>query len=253
MKWTSRHVIHVARVMAVAGAVASTSIISVAARAANGPDADSIVRVVEKNLGPDNFHSTFQFINHRTDGTTTEYEVQFQTRDADHSHGSFIRPEREKGREVLRLDDEIWTFVPGSARIVRIADRDSFAGGDFSNADVMRVDWLKKYKAMILKDLPNQWIIEMAAKTSEAPYAKMRIWVDKKSNQPVQQHFYDSKGTLIKKCLYGEVKTWGSITRPARLEMENVITRQKSELKVLDIKLVGKIPDSRFVVNNLGK
>lgn len=221
--------------------------------AAGGESAESIVRFIEGNLGPMNFYGTYQFINHRNDGSTIEYEVHFQTRDADHSHGSFVKPEREKGREVLRLDDEMWSFVPESARIVRIADRDSFAGGDFSNADILRIDWLKKYGSTIIKDLPNQWIIELLARTNDATYAKMRLWVDKKSKQPVQQHFYDSKGTLIKRCLYGDVKTWGSITRPARLEMENVITKQKSEMKVLDIKLAGKIPDSRFVVNNLGK
>ncbi len=217
-------------------------------------DAVEIIKKVEEMLGPKNLKASYRFVNHRLDGTTSEYQVNFSMRDAERSHVQFIFPEREKGREVLRLDNDIWSFVPGVSRVVRIADRDSFAGGDFSNADVLRIDWLKKYVPKVLKDLPNQWIIQMDAKpATSAPYAKMRLWVDKKTGQPVQQHYYDSNGTLLKRCLYGETKKFAVIERPARLVMENVITKQKSELTVLDFQMIAGFPDSRFMVENLGK
>ena len=215
--------------------------------------AEDIIKKIEASLAPTNVKASYQFTNHRLDGTTMQYQVRFTMRDSDHSHGYFEKPEREKGREVLRLADDLWTFVPSVGRVVRIADRDSFAGGDFSNADILRVDWLKKYNAKIIKDLPKQWIIELNSKSSEAPYARMRVWVDKASGQPVQQQYYDSRGTLLKRCLYGDVKKFGTIERPSRLVMENVITKQKSELIVKDMIKTGIIPDNRFVVDNLGK
>jgi outer membrane lipoprotein-sorting protein len=224
-----------------------------AAPAPASPSAARIVGQIEAALAPPNVKATYSFTNHRTDGTTMSYEVRFMMRDVDRSHGVFKKPEREKGREVLRLADDLWTFVPSVGRVVRIADRDSFAGGDFSNADILRVDWLKTYDAKILKDLPNQWIIELDAKASAAAYARMRLWVDKKTGQPVQQQYYDSHGTLLKRCLYGDTKKFGAIERPSRLLMENVITKQKSELVVLSLEQVDKLPDSRFVVDNLGK
>jgi putative ABC transport system permease protein len=222
--------------------------------AARGQSATDIVRKVEQALAPGNVKATYAFTNTRSDGTTTSYEIRFAMRDASRSHGVFQNPEREKGREVLRLGDDLWTFVPNVGRVVRIADRDSFAGGDFSNADVLRVDWLDKYDAKLLKDLPSQWIVELDAKRTDAAYARMRLWVDKKTGQPVQQQYYDSRGTLLKRCLYGDVKSFGgAIERPARLVMENVITKQKSELVVQEMAKVDALPDSRFVVDNLGK
>jgi outer membrane lipoprotein-sorting protein len=143
--------------------------------------------------------------------------------------------------------------MPSVGRVVRIADRDSFAGGDFSNADVLRVDWLTRYDPELAKETPKQWIIDLKAKTPEAPYAKMRLWVDRQTHQPVQQQYYDSNGTLLKRCLYGSVQKFGKVERPAHLLMENVITKQKSELKILDMRFDVPIPDSRFVVDNLGK
>lgn len=220
---------------------------------ARAQSSEELVRKIEAMLAPPNIKATYVFVNHRLDGSTANYEINLSIRDTDHNHLSFIKPEREKGREILRLKDDLWSFVPSIGRIVRIADRDSFAGGDFSNADVLRVDWLDHYQTKILKDLPKQWIIELDAKSGEASYARMRLWVDKASGQPVQQLYYDSQGTLLKRCLYGETKNFDGITRPSRLVMENVISRQKSELTVLALQKVGGFPDSRFIIDNLGK
>lgn len=212
-----------------------------------------IIAQVEKKLAPTNFKSLYQFTNYRLDGTIATYEVRFSVKDVNHSHGYFIRPEREKGREVLRLKDVIWTYMPSVARAVRVADRESFAGGDFSNADVLRVDWLSQYEVQLAKDSKNQSIIDLIAKGKDAAYAKMRLWVDKASGQPVQQFFYDSKGTLLKICKYGSIKKYGNISRPSRMLMENIITKQKSEMQILELNFENKIPDARFVIDNLGK
>jgi outer membrane lipoprotein-sorting protein len=220
---------------------------------ASAESATEVIAKVEKNLSPPNFKSVYQFTNYRLDGTIANYDVRFSVKDVNHSHGYFLKPEREKGREILRLKDTIWTYMPSVARAVRVADRESFAGGDFSNADVMRVDWLAQYDASLAKETKNQFIIDLISKNTEAAYAKMRIWIDKETTQPVQQYFYDSKGTLLKICKYGSVKTFGSITRPSKLVMENVITKLKSEMQIIELKFEDKIPDRRFVVDNLGK
>jgi len=233
-------------------------LISVIIQFSDGPliyaqSSEQLVQRVEAMLAPQNVRASYAFVNHRLDKSTAAYEIQLTIRNADHNHVVFTKPEREKGREMLRLKDDIWSFVPSVSRVVRIADRESFAGGDFSNADVLRVDWLNHYKTRILKDLSKQWIIELDARTTEAPYSRMRLWIDKSSGQPVQQHYYDSQGTLLKRCLYGDTQTFDGIERPARLVMENVISKQKSELTVVSIKKVGSIPDSRFIIDNLGK
>ncbi|MEZ4750430.1 MAG: outer membrane lipoprotein-sorting protein [Bdellovibrionota bacterium] len=216
-------------------------------------DATAVVKKIEGFLAPTKSKFTYAFINHRTDGTTMDYEVSFQMKDSNHSHGYFVKPEREKGREVLRLEDDLWTYMPSVGKAVHIADKDSFAGGDFSNADILRVDWTSKYSVTLLKDLTNQAIYELKAKSKDAAYAKMRLWVDKKSGMPVQQKFYDSQGTLLKRLSYGEVKKFGKVERPSFLLMENVITRQKSELRVLAMESPADVKDSRFRVDNLGK
>lgn len=228
----------------------SMILVVLAARAETPAD---IVKEVEAKLVPGSYRVVYSLTNHRTDGSVSSYEVHFDIKDADHARGVFIKPEREKGREVLRVDDALWTYLPSVGKTLRIADRDSFAGGDFSNADILRVDWTAKYSASLAKETTNQWIIDLVAKTPEAAYAKMRLWVDKSSRQPVQQYFYDTRGTLLKRCRYASIQNFGTVSRPAFLQMENVVTGQKTELKVLTLVSGQTFKDSRFAVDNLGK
>jgi len=212
-----------------------------------------VLQRIEKSLAPANFKAEYQFKNFRTDGTISEYTTRIQARSVNLQHISFTAPEREKGREILRNEDQLWTYVPSVGRVIKIEDRDSFAGGDFSNADILRVDWLAQYDASLAKDTPKQWIADLKAKGKTAAYASMRIWIKKENSQPVQQEFFDSNGTLLKRLRYGTVKNFGQVTRPSFMVMENVITNQKSELKVISLELGQKIPESRFIMDNLGK
>ncbi len=220
---------------------------------AQAESAEDIVKGVEKSLSPGDFIVTYELVNRRLDGTIVAYEVDFQIKDIDHAHGIFQKPEREKGREVLRVHDALWTYMPDVGRAIRIADRDSFAGGDFSNADIMRPDWTAHYKAQMAKETPKQWIIDMIAGDTEAAYAKMRLWVDRETHMPMQQHFFDSSGTLLKQCRYGAITRYDTLQRPARLHMENVLTGQATDMRILRLSAGQKFSDARFSVDNLGK
>ncbi len=213
-----------------------------------------VIQKVERQLVPGNHVLRIELTNQRLDGSVGSYEVRFQIRDVDSVFGVFQKPEREKGREILRVDDALWTYIPSVGRTLRIADRDSFAGGDFSNADVMRADWSANYDLSLAKETANQWIIDLAAKKDrEAAYAKMRLWVGKGDGQPVQQYFYDAAGTLLKICRYGTVRAFGAVSRPTLLVMENVITREKTTLRVLDLQTGQSFAPTRFAVDSLGK
>ncbi len=217
------------------------------------PDVREVIGKIEKSLAPENFEGRYFFKNTRTDGTITEYLVRVRARNVKLQHISFLAPEREKGREVLRRGDEMWTFVPSVGRVIKVEDRDSFAGGDFSNADVLRVDWMAQYEPSLAKETEKQWVFDLVAKAKGAAYARMRLWVKRENAQPVQQEFFDSNGVLLKRLRYASVTSFGKVTRPAFLLMENIITHQKTELTIQSLETGKSIPDQRFVMDNLGK
>jgi len=213
-----------------------------------------IVNEVLSRLSPGQWVGRYAFTNYRVDKTQQSYSLEIFARDNKTVHVSFFDPPRDKGRQILNINGEIWSYLPDSRKVVRLADRDSIGNGDFNNADVLRLNWLDLYDVKLLKESNQQYIIEMTArKNSGAAYFLIHLWVLKASNQPVEQRFYDNAGHHLKTLKYRDVKSFHGIERPAMLIMENVITSQRTVLIVNDFQKSQGLPESRFKPDNLGK
>ncbi len=216
--------------------------------------AETIVTKILNNLAPGQWKGSYRFTNYRTDGTQKTYTLEVLAYDRDTVHIVFTSPAVDVGRQILNRNGEIWSYLPDSRKVVRLADRDSIGNGDFNNADVMKLNWLEDYTMAIVKESESQWVIDMKAKPdAAATYYMMRLWVSRKDNQPIQQYFYDSSGHHLKTLKYREVKQFSDTTRPAHLIMENVITGQRTFLEVITFEKKSNLPESRFRQENLGK
>lgn len=221
---------------------------------ATAADAVAIVRGVLDKLSPGQWRGEYAFTNYRVDGTRHDYSLLVQAFDSKTVHVSFLEPPTDAGRQILNRDGEIWSFLPDTRKIVRLADRESIGNGDFNNADVLRMNWLDIYEPKLAKESDSQYVIDLEGKKgANATYFLVRLWVLKKDMQPVQQFFYDDSGHHLKTLKYRDVKTFGGITRPSTLIMENVVTGQRTVLIVKDFKREHNLPESRFKQENLGK
>ncbi|MDH5721636.1 MAG: outer membrane lipoprotein-sorting protein [Spirochaetia bacterium] len=216
--------------------------------------ATSVIETVLEKLAPGKWRGKYDFVNYRTDGSKHEYTLEIQAINNKTVHVTFLSPLREKGRQILNKDGEIWSYLPDSRKVVRLAGRDSIGNGDFNNADVLKLNWLDDYTAKLVKESDKQFVVDLTAKkNSSADYHLIRIWILKKTMQPVQQYFYDNIGHHLKTLKYRDVKNFHGIERPSLMVMENVITKQKTLLKILDFNKANRMPESRFQPSNLGK
>jgi outer membrane lipoprotein-sorting protein len=216
--------------------------------------ADDIVLHVISILAPGEFKARYLFTNIRTDGTTSAYTINVLAKNRSLLHLTFVAPAREAGRQVLNKNGEIWSYLPDSRKVIRLADRESLANGDFNNADVMKLNWHDDYSAVLTKETAQQLVIDMTAKPEKNPaYFHMRLWVLKENQQPVQQYFYDQAGHLLKTLKYRKINSFGDITRPSELTMENVVTGQKTILQIAEFQKASNLPADRFSPENLGK
>jgi len=217
-------------------------------------DATSIVRSVLEKLAPGQWEGDYAFTNYRVDGTRHDYSLHVLARDNKTVHVTFLAPATDAGRQILNRDGEIWSYLPDSRKIVRLADRDSIGNGDFNNADVLRMNWLDLYTPKLAKESATQYVIDLQAKPKESPaYYLVRLWVLKKGLEPIQQYFYDDAGHHLKTLKYRDIKVYNGIRRPGLMVMENVITGQRTVLVVNQFKKVSNLPETRFRQENLGK
>lgn len=220
------------------------------------PTAADVLAKYDTIMGPAVFESMAEMTATREDGSTRTYTMRFLKRDADKFRVWFSEPASVKGQEILRLGDNSWVYIPNLKRATRIANRDSFQGGDFNNADVLRVNYATDYDAqLVAAPTPDLLAVELKAKNTETAYDKVKLVVRKSDLQPVRGEYYGTSGQLIRSATFSEHKEFEKgFVRPGRIVMQNeVVKARKSEMVTKSFKLNVDAPPQRFMQADLGK
>jgi outer membrane lipoprotein-sorting protein len=220
------------------------------------PTAQEILAKYDAVMGPGTFEAQTEMTATREDGSARTYGMKFLKRDADKFRVWFSEPASVKGQEILRLGDNAWVYLPNLKRATRIANRDSFQGGDFNNADVLRVNYTADYDAVLVpSDKPDALTVELKAKSTETAYDKIRLTVRKGDLQPLKGEYFGTSGQLIRSAVFSEHKEFEKgFVRPARIVMQNeVVKARKSEMVTKSFKLNVDAPPQRFMQSDLGK
>jgi len=247
MKWTMLALLAVAAILG--GSAAAP------AGAAGEDEAAAILKKFDTVMAPSYFEAKFSMTAHREDGTTRTYDMHaFKSAD-DKFRAIFDGPAAVKGQEILRVGDNSWVYMPSLKKAVRLASRDSFMGGDFNNADVLRVNYAADYTGTIVEKTPAATVLELKAKGPEVAYDKIKMWVTPADGMPQKAEFYTSSGKLVRAAEYLEVKDVGDgHLRPGRIKMYNkLVPARWSEMASHEFKIVPTIPDTKFALSALGK
>lgn len=220
------------------------------------PTAAELMAKYDGIMGPENFLATVQMAAHRDDGTTRTYKMTVLKKGSEKFRLTFAEPAAVRGQEMLRQGDNLWVYMPNLKRAVRLANRDSFQGGDFNNADVLRVNYQADYDGSVQPDpsRPDAWLLELKAKTKDAAYDKIKLWMRKTDNQPVKGEYYTASGKMLRAAEFSEFKSFGGLTRPGKIVMKNMLATQRyssMNWESLDTKV--NPPATKFVLDDLGR
>ena len=107
--------------------------------------AGNILEEIDKNLNPTSFEAYKKLINIEPDGSKKEFLMWMIKKDKDKIANLFLKPATDNGRALLRLGDNMWLYIPGIAKPLRVASAQSVTGGVFNNSDILRVDYALEY------------------------------------------------------------------------------------------------------------
>jgi|GEM_PF-338567 len=217
--------------------------------------AQDYLKEYDAMMGPLSFESTMEMTAHRDDGSTRTYQMKVLKANNDKLRIWFSAPASAKGQELLRVADNLWTYMPNIKKAIRLASRDSFQGGDFNNADILRAnlsqDFTVEYKDGA-KD--NEVILELKAKHQDTSYDRILLWLDQKTATPIKGEYYALSGKLLRSAVFLEVKDFSGFKRPSQIIMKNELqTERYSILKTNSFKLVSEVPVQKFVLDDLGR
>ena len=176
---------------------------------------------------------------------------------------TFIRitaPAREKDVATLRVENEMWNYLPKANKVMKIPPSmmmGSWMGSDFTNDDLVKESSLfEDYHCEITHpdsaDTSLYYIKCIPHPDAPVVWGSIVIAIRHHPHLPVWQKYYDEKGKLIRIMTYGDVRTVDGRTIPTSLEMVPQNKEgHKTVIRYRDIKFNVKLDPETFTLRNL--
>jgi hypothetical protein len=221
------------------------------------PDVDALLRRLDDLYRSDSSiaRMEIQVVNPRT---TRSLRLKAWTRGEDHSLIVIEAPPREAGTATLRVEDNLWNYLPRIARTIRVppsAMLGSWMGTDFTNDDLvhessMRRDFTSRVDRR--SDAPPGWWLRLEVKPGAVGrWAAIDVLVSDQE-LPVEERFYDRKGRLARTMTFDEVKPLGGRRMPVHMTLVPAdVQGQRTEMRYLDAQFDVALPPDTFSLSRL--
>ena len=170
-------------------------------------------------------------------------------------------PAREKDTATLKVDDNLWNYLPRINRTIRIPPSlmmSAWMGSDFTNDDLVRESSFSEdytYKLIGHSDNPKGWQIDLIARPDIVGlWNKFELIVSEDGTIPLQAKYYDRKDRLSRTIVWSDVKDFDGHIIPSKMELIPEDEKdQKTEMIYTDIDFNVNVPDNMFSLSQLEK
>lgn len=223
------------------------------------PSGEEILRRVDANIGSDNKISTGEMIIHGRRGSRS-IKSKSWIYGEEKSFTEYLAPAREAGTKMLKLEDQLWTYIPSIDRTIKISGhmmRQSVMGSDLSYEDMMEdPELLNLYEANVIEeetflDRPC-WVLELTAKVEDISYHSRKIWVDKERYVSLKEERFARSGKLLKIFEVKEIRRIQNRWVPVHMVFKDALKSGKgTEFFIESIEFNADIPKALFTKASL--
>ncbi len=216
-------------------------------------EAQAIIKKLEKNLRGDYMYSTMSMIVTSKRGKRT-VKIESWSEGNDKSFIKILYPKKDKGITFLKIDNQMWQYIPKIERTIKIPPSmmlQSWMGSDFTNDDMVKESSLEEdYNAKLLSRKGNSATLELIPKEDAAVvWGKIIIDVDLKNAVPVKETFYDDMMQKVRVMTFSKIEQHGSHRVPMVMELKPLdASKKKNSTKVIfeKVNFDAKIDPSYF-------
>jgi len=143
---------------------------------------------------------------------------------------TFIRilsPRKERGVGTLRIDQQMWNYLPKTNKIIKIPPSmmmGSWMGSDFTNDDIVKEHTFSDDYTFALFSPADAdpALLYLECRPREGRpiiWARVVVAVRRDDLLPMRQVYYDDQGRAMRELIFREVKPLGGRVLPTVLEM----------------------------------
>lgn len=187
-------------------------------------------------------------------------EMVAWTKGMDKTFIRIISPKKEKGVATLRIENEMWNYLPKINKVIKIPPSmmmSSWMGSDFTNDDLVREFSLFEDYSYRLIEVENGsedliYIDCVPREGLPVVWSHIVIAVRKENYMPVWQKYYDEKNRLMRVLNYSQIKKFDDRTLPSAMELIPQNKKgYKTIIRYIKLQFNLKIEDEIFSLRNL--
>jgi len=135
-----------------------------------------------------------------------------------------LAPAKEKGVATLKVDREVWNYLPKVDRVIRIPPSmmgGAWMGSHITNDDLVKANHIDEdYDFSLLSEDAQSWTIEGIPKP-EAPviWGKIIYRLQKQPLVPLEVEYFDEEAVLVRRIRFDDVQTVSGRTIPLRMSV----------------------------------
>lgn len=169
-------------------------------------------------------------------------------------------PKKEKGMGTLRVDNEMWNYLPKTNKVIKIPPSmmmSSWMGSDFTNDDLVQEFSLFEdysYELITPDSAREDFIYINCIPREDLPivWGNIVIAATRADYLPVWQRYYDESGRLMRIENFSEIRTFSGRRIPSVMEMVPQSKEgYKTVIRYLELELDLKLGDELFSLRNL--
>ncbi len=212
------------------------------------PSAEDILRKADDVRNP--AENYFLRVKVTSSNTSDISEFEVFIRGKDKTVVKTVQPARDKGRNMLMVNENMWAYVPNLKRSVRVSLNQRLVG-QTANGDISRMRWSGDYAVQIEGQNDKEWTLLLKATKKGLTYEQLRVWVEKGSFHPVRAEYLSSAGKVLKRASFRAYKELCGRVRPSEIAIHDAV--KKDDHSVIQVLLmeVKTAPDSMFYPDNL--
>ncbi len=222
-------------------------------------DVDSLVREVDRLYRSESSHAEIEMeiVTPHWQRTLSMYAW---SQGMDKTFIRITAPAREKDLATLRIDNEMWNYLPKANKVVKVPPSmmmGSWMGSDFTNDDLVKEsslfeDYSYKLAEPDSGDEHLYYINCIPREDLPVVWGNIVIGVFRENHIPAWQKYYDERGKLMRVMSYSDIRTIGSRALPTTLEMVPQNKEgHKTIIRYLSLEFDANLDSETFTLRNL--
>ena len=193
---------------------------------------DEILDRVDRNMSSETRYYEAKMIIHGSRSSRTIEFISWSEGDTK-AYTEYTNPAREKGTKMLKLEDKLWIYSPGTDRTIQITGhmlKQSVMGSDLSYEDMMEDAKLTEvYDAELTgTELYNEnecYVVDLIANNPDIAYQMRKVWVEKNRFVPLKEELYAKSGKLLKRTELSMVEQIDGRWYPRKIVFKDMLKR----------------------------